>query len=107
MSSKTFFIAIIVGAALTALPLQNFARGGGGFHGGGYGGGAYHYGGYNGYHYGGYGGYHYGGCYAGGFAAGAMSGAAVGAASAAAATCNDPYAPGVCYHPVLAAAAGY
>ena len=64
------------------------------------------YGGYNGYHPGGYGGYHYGGCYGGGFAAGAITGAAVGAAATSAAY-NNPYPPGVYYHPLLAAAAGY
>jgi hypothetical protein len=53
-----------------------------------------YYGGY------GYGGYHYGGYYGGGFAAGAVAGAAVGAANTAAATCYNPYAPGVCYRPV-------
>ena len=57
---------------------------------------------YGGYHYGGYGygGYHYGGYYGGGFAAGAVAGAAVGVATTAAATCYNPYAPGVCYRPV-------
>ena len=109
MNSKTLLFSIIAGTALMALPLQALAWRGGGFHyGGGFhgGGGGFHYGGYNGYHTGGYGGYHYGGCYGGGFAAGAVTGAAAGAAATSAAYYN-PYAPGVYYHPVLAAAAGY
>jgi hypothetical protein len=108
MNSKTLLFSIIAGTALMALPLQALAWRGGGFHYGGgfHGGGGYHYGGYNGYHTGGYGGYHYGGCYGGGFAAGAVTGAAAGAAATSAAYYN-PYAPGVYYHPVLAAAAGY
>jgi hypothetical protein len=126
MNYKIFFLTIIAAAALIMLSLEAFGWGcSRSFSGSGRFGGSFSHsgstsGGAGGWSHSGsttatgrYGNSYtasrsasgYGG-YGGGFAAGAVTGAAVGAAATSAAY-NSPYPPGVYYHPLLAAAAGY